>query len=108
MSAENTILGGTPVVEFKDAVEFMSTRATKTCPACGHHKWSVAASTRAASDIGYTMGLVGIELATGEILTHGIPLILATCKKCGYIRTHSLEFISKWIAAGKPEFKEDE
>gem|GEM_PF-2719485 len=110
MSDKKTILGGTPVVEFEDAVEFLQTRAPLPCPACGHGEWSVSAALKTTTDSGdrLALGIVGVNIHTGVTRTQGVPLVLASCKKCAFIRMHGLTEISQWLEAGKPAFANDE
>jgi predicted nucleic-acid-binding Zn-ribbon protein len=110
MDKDLKILGGHPMVVLDDAIEYISQRAGKDCPACGYSKWTVYASgeSRKTPGVRYAVGLVGVDLATGSTLPNGVPFITVTCKKCSFARLHNLERISKWIEAGKPEFAEDE
>lgn len=105
MSENNTLPDGTPIVSFEDAVEFLEKRATLPCSSCGHHEWSVFTSQEAKSSWG-AMGIVGLQLNTGNILSKAIPVIVATCKKCAYLKLHNFTDISKWAAGGKPEFED--
>jgi hypothetical protein len=108
MSDEKTMMGGTPIVTFKDAVEFFDKRAPHTvCPICRYHKWTILAPTDGKAGL-ISFGLPGVKLSTGDLLMGGAPIMLVTCKKCAFMRAHAMTEISKWIEAGKPEFKEDE
>lgn len=107
--SDATILGGTPIVEFSDAVEFLSKRATNPCPSCGHDGWVLSPPFRGPkSNQWVASGLVAVKLADGTTVSQGLPLVLVTCKKCAFIKMHGVVEISQWIADGKPEFKQDD
>ena len=106
MSDDDKIPGGSPIPQFDDIVEFLSKRATKPCPSCGYNKWSLSEHGRGSAGM-VGSGLAGIKLTTGETLLHGVPMILTTCSRCAFVRMHGLFEISKWIQAGKPEFRDE-
>jgi hypothetical protein len=110
MSEKLTMLGGTPIVRLNDAIDFFAQRTGQPCPACGHTKWGVIATSPATtnSEVEISLGILGMDIGTGKTSPAGLPLVVATCKKCAYLRMHGMVEISKWIAAGKPDFKEED
>ena len=106
MSEDYRILGGTPNVLFEDAVEFMQKRADIPCPACGHTKWDVTAAFDGNPKLSW--GLTAVNVTTFYPVSGGSPVVTVECRKCAFLRMHHLGSISKWIEAGKPEFKDDE
>jgi hypothetical protein len=107
MSNDDKILGGTPVVDADDAIEFFTQRGSNPCPNCGHKQWNITRLVQ-GKESKIAPGLVGTQISNGATLTQGLPVVITTCKKCAYLRMHDFVTISKWIAEGKPEFKEDE
>lgn len=103
MTEKHKLHDGTPLASFEDATEFLSSRADKACPACGHAKWNLYISHDGTSFL-TGLGLVGLNLKTSGILTSGLPVVIGTCEKCAFMRMHSLFTISKWAANGKPNF----
>lgn len=106
MSEEYRLLDGGPNVVFEDAVEFMEQRADLPCPACGHTKWDVTAAFDGNTKLSWS--LAAINVTTFNTVSPGIPVVSVECRKCAFMRLHSLRSISKWIKAGRPEFKPDE
>lgn len=105
MSEEKNITGDNQLVSFEQAAEFFAKRAQNPCPACGNNSWTLNASTKIGEDY-VSLGFSLMNQHDGNMYLKGIPLIVATCKKCGFVRPHNLKIISKWIADGKPEFSE--
>lgn len=105
MSDETTILGGTPMVDFEEASEFLRKRAPNPCPACGTNHWGIQGNVQTPHGP-VTSGLAGIRISNGALLTQGLPVIMVTCHKCAFIRLHGLVEISKWIEAGRPDYVE--
>lgn len=106
MSDDLKLPDGNPIASFEDIVEFLSERASLPCSSCGHNQWSVFSTQESKNSIN-GFGIVGIQFRTGNIYQKGAPLVVATCKKCAYMKLHSFVDIAKWVAAGKPEFTEN-
>lgn len=107
MSDKNVLSDGNRIATYDEVVEFLRARSDKPCPSCGYTKWSVF-TTQEREDSHLGFGLVGLQLHTASILTQGAPLVLTTCRKCAYVKMHSLIEISKWVANGMQEFVDEE
>jgi hypothetical protein len=106
MSEEKSSAGSNPIVSFDDAVDFLSKRTDRPCPACGHYSWNVSAGSEVEGDI-VVASFALANQANGSIFFKGLPLVVATCKKCAFMRVHNLRSISRWIKEGKPEFVDE-
>jgi len=102
MSEEYSIVGGGPNVLFEDAVAFMQQRADLPCSACGHANWDVTAAFDGNKKMSWS--LTAINLTTFNSINAGSPVVAVECRRCAFIRLHSLASISKWVAEGRPEF----
>lgn len=106
MSEEYKIVGGGPNVLYEDAVAFMRQRTDLPCPSCGHAKWDVSAAFDGNNKMSWC--LPAVNLTTFLTVNSGIPVVLVECRKCAFLRLHAFTSISKWVAAGRPEFVDDE
>jgi hypothetical protein len=91
------------IVEFDEAAEFFAQRTTKGCPICGYTKWTLFSSS-GTEDSRYSFGVPGVSLPSRNAMASAMPVILAICMKCAFVRMHSAVDIAKWVADGKPEF----
>lgn len=100
MSGPDKLPDGTLIVSFEEAAEFLGKRAGNACPACGKSKWSIFTRVD-RDDLPIGLGLVGVNLKDNGIMISGVPLLIATCDNCAYMRIHNLQIISKLVNDGK-------
>ena len=107
MSSDKNLPVGTPVISFDDASDYFAQRKVGNCPACGHNRWAIFTSSNKSGG-GAAAGFAAVELTDFTSVSGAVPVVMATCKKCAFIRTHSMLAISKWVGDGRPDFVNDE
>jgi hypothetical protein len=93
------------IVEFDDAAAFFRQRAISGCPICAYTKWSLL-PTDGEEGSRYSLGLPGVSLPARQTFQSAIPVIVATCKRCSFMRMHNASDIAKWVEDGRPEFSD--
>lgn len=89
---------GTAPLEFDDVVAYLdNAKAELGCPACGGYEWDLSDSYKSAA---------GAQVPTLICIPPGgnigksaknVPVILAICKQCSFIRMHARKPIVRWI-----------
>ena len=107
MSSDQLLPVGTPAISFEDATDFFAQRKVGNCPACNHNQWAIFTSSNRHGG-GTAAGFSAVELNDFSSVSGAVPVVMATCKRCSFIRIHSMLAISKWVGDGRPEFAHDE
>ena len=94
-------------ISFTDITEFLTAAGVDgNCPACKNTSWSVVHGKENSGVKRYP----AISLASSE---RGIfdgfylPVIFCVCKRCAFMRPHSLSAILDWIDGGKKEIEKN-
>lgn len=95
-----------PVASAADVIEFFKKRVTKNCPACDYNQWAITSPYELDSSV--SLGIPGMNATNGKSVSVGLPMAVAQCKRCSFIRLHGLGDITNWVLQGKPEFSDNE